>query len=454
MILTSDAPPLLAGRYRLDEEIGEGGMGVVFRAFDTRLQRTVAAKVAKGPLDDDAKARLLREAQTLTTLRHPAIVAALDMGEEDGEIFMIMDFVAGTPLHRWEPASLEAVESIANELCEALDHAHGRGVIHRDVKPENIIVTPEGHARLTDFGIALAVEGGDRLTRTGGVIGTPRYMAPEVLQGSPPAPAHDVYSLGLVLKELLGRTPTGGGTHAFSQVVALAAAPDPRDRFDTARSFARALRSGADTRVRAAIGPAPQVELWNPGLWLRPLAVLLALATAAALWAFLLSVTPRVLLKTDVGPLVMTRVQDLGDGRVVSTARFEIAAWLLAALFAAVGGALFAAWLTLLRRAEVVERTEPREAFWFFLGGFVNVGLWAVHIFLIGRDNVGRFVQYMPIAGGVFELGLLVVMWTAILECLRRGINPFRIGKMWLGGALMVIPPIGELAHYFDAWKP
>ncbi len=168
-------------------------MGVVFRAFDLRLQRVVAAKVAKGPIDEEIKARFLREAQTLAALRHPSIVAALDVGEEDGEIFIIMDFVKGTPLSRFALPSLAAAEQIARDLCDALDHAHARGVIHRDVKPENILIDAEGRARLTDFGIARLIEDTDRLTRDGRVAGTPRYMAPEALRGETPAPSHDLY---------------------------------------------------------------------------------------------------------------------------------------------------------------------------------------------------------------------------------------------------------------------
>lgn len=451
-LLVKEDAPLLGGRYRLDEEIGEGGMGVVFRAFDQRLQRVVAAKVAKGPLDEEIKARFLREAQTLAALRHPSIVAALDVGEEDGEIFIIMDFVEGTPLARFSVPSLAAAEQIARDLCDALDHAHARGVIHRDVKPENILIDAQGRARLTDFGIARLVEDTNRLTRDGRVAGTPRYMAPEALRGETPAPSHDLYSLGLVLKELIDRTPGPFASSTFARAIDSATSKDVNRRFTSARDMAAAFVSGAAPSLPAAL-TAPSVDLRNATLWLRPLAVLMALATASVLWAFLLSVTPRVIPRNEVGPLVMTEVQDLGNGMVVSTARFETGAWLMALLFLAIAGALFTLWLTLPRGGSNENAAVPAESRWLFGLGLVNISLWALHVLVIGRERPGILVRYLPIGGGLVELVLLVLLWTAVLESLARHQNPFRNVWLWAGGVLMVIPPSIELTHYIRTWK-
>lgn len=172
------------------------------------------------------------------------------------------------------------------------------------------------------------------------------------------------------------------------------------------------------------------------------------------LWAFLLSVTPRVIARAEVGPLVMTQVQDLGNGMVVSTARFETGAWLTALLFMAVAGALLAAWLTLRGPLPTVAATLPRESRWLFGLGLINVSLWALHVLVIGREGPGVLVRYMPIGGGLVELVLLVVLWTAVLESLLRHQNPFRNMWLWAGGVLMVIPPSIELTHYIRSWRP
>jgi predicted Ser/Thr protein kinase len=452
-LLVDDAP-LLVGRYRLDDEVGEGGMGVVFKAFDLKLQRVVAAKVAKGPLDEELKSRFLKEAQLLAALRHPSIVSALDVGEDEGELFIIMDFIHGVPLSRWSASSHAELEQMGRDLCDALDHAHNRGVIHRDIKPENILVDRDGRARLTDFGIARLVEDSHRLTKDGHVAGTPRYMAPEALRGETPTPGHDLYSLGLVFKELIERTSDPNAAPRVAAVVEAATSADVRQRFTSAKAMSTAFTHGPSRTTGEQSGERTG-DLWSAALWLRPLAVLMAIATASVLWAFLLSVTPRVIARSEVGPLVMTQVQDLGNGMVVSTARFETGAWLMAFLILAISGAFLTVWLILPKRRPHQGPSEsPSESRWLFGLGLVNVSLWALHVLVIGREGPGWLVRYMPIGGGLVEVALLVLLWTAVLECLLRHQNPLRNGWLWGGAVLMVLPPSIELLHYIETWRP
>ncbi len=214
------------GRYVLLDELGRGGMGVVHRAHDLRLGREVAIKVlgGDGPQNPSGAAlvRFEQEALTAARLRHPGIVAIHEVGraEEDGRPFLVMDLVTGSSLEetlRARPLAPRRVAEIVRDVARACHHAHEHGVVHRDVKPENILIEAgddgRDHALLTDFGLAREIEGGSRLTVTGEVIGTPAYMAPE--QASPDrgatGPATDVYSLGGVLfRAIAGRPPFAG----------------------------------------------------------------------------------------------------------------------------------------------------------------------------------------------------------------------------------------------------
>jgi eukaryotic-like serine/threonine-protein kinase len=208
---------LVMGRFRLGERIGSGGMGTVYRAFDERLQRTVAVKEIQAAGAD----RVLREAQAAARLNHPAIVTLYELGERDGHALLVSEYVEGRTLDRMArdgSVSDRDVAEIGADLCEALEHAHSRGVVHRDVKPQNAIVRPWDsggrRAKLMDFGIA-AVAGSPGLTATGEVIGTLAYMAPEQAEGHGAGPEADVYSLALTLYEAwAGHNPVAGGTPA------------------------------------------------------------------------------------------------------------------------------------------------------------------------------------------------------------------------------------------------
>jgi eukaryotic-like serine/threonine-protein kinase len=204
---------LVLERYRLDRRLGAGGFGVVWLAFDERLEREVAVKVIPGDGDDSWRAE--REARVAARLNHPGIVALYEMGDDGSDLYLVSELVRGRTMGELRKAGALADRDLARigaALCDALGHAHARGVIHRDVKPQNVMVVAEpaagaGFAKLTDFGVA-HMAGGDPLTRTGDVVGTLAYMAPEQAEGHRVTPACDVYSLALCLYEgWTGRNP-------------------------------------------------------------------------------------------------------------------------------------------------------------------------------------------------------------------------------------------------------
>lgn len=207
------------GRFRIGERIGSGGMGTVYRAFDERLQREVAVK----EIATAGAERVLREAQAAARLNHPAIVTLYELGERNGHALLISELVAGRTLDqvaREGAVTDRDVAEIGADLCDALVHAHERGVIHRDIKPQNVIVRPPGtsgrRAKLMDFGIA-SVAGAATITRTGEVVGTLAYMAPEQALGEDPGPPTDVYALALTLYEAwAGENPVARRTPALT----------------------------------------------------------------------------------------------------------------------------------------------------------------------------------------------------------------------------------------------
>jgi eukaryotic-like serine/threonine-protein kinase len=196
-------------RYRVLEEVGEGGMATVYRALDLRLGRTVALKVLSTQFGRDQPfiQRFQQEAEFAASLgAHPNIVAIYDIGQHEAMHYIVMEFIEGRNLKALiqEQAPFEVPEAfgIGQQVALALDFAHKRGLVHRDVKPQNIMVTPDGIAKVTDFGIARSLSA-SQLTRTGMVIGTVHYFSPEQASGKPATPAADIYSLGVILYEML-----------------------------------------------------------------------------------------------------------------------------------------------------------------------------------------------------------------------------------------------------------
>ena len=208
---------VLGGRYKLSTRIASGGMGDVWEGTDTVLDRRVAVKVLRPGTDEEVFARRFRsEALYAANLAHPNVATVLDYGEDGDLAYLVLELVPGEPLsalvQREGALDPQTVRSIIGQAALALGAAHEAGVVHRDVKPANILVTPDGVVKLTDFGIARAVDGSGN-TQTGEVLGTPHYLSPEQALGEPATGASDLYALGVVAHEMLtGRRPFDKGT--------------------------------------------------------------------------------------------------------------------------------------------------------------------------------------------------------------------------------------------------
>jgi serine/threonine protein kinase len=209
---------LVLNRFLIERRIGSGGFGTVYEAWDGRLERSVAVKAIEEVGTRNSR-RVLREAQAAARLNHPGIVTLYEMGEEDGNALLVTELVDGetlASLNREGALSDREIGEIGADLCEALDHAHCRSVVHRDIKPQNVLVTEEGEprAKLMDFGVARLTDGA-ALTAPGDVVGTLAYMAPEQAEGRDAGPAADVYALALMLYECWsGENPNRRATPA------------------------------------------------------------------------------------------------------------------------------------------------------------------------------------------------------------------------------------------------
>src|SRR3954462_10810970 len=206
----------LNGRYRLDALIGSGGMSTVYRAFDSVLERRVAVKLMHREIaaDTDQLERFRREAPAVAQLSHPHIVGVIDAGEEDGRPYIVFEYVEGETLkdriRRLGRLPVDEAIAYAIEIARALGAAHARGIVHRDVKPQNVLVDDEGSAKVTDFGIARSMDDSG-LTADGRVLGTTDYVSPEQALGHDVNGQSDIYSLGIVLYEMLtGDVPFHG----------------------------------------------------------------------------------------------------------------------------------------------------------------------------------------------------------------------------------------------------
>ncbi len=294
----------LADRYTVERKLGEGGMATVYLAHDVKHHRKVALKVLLPEIAAVLGAdRFLNEIRVTANLHHPNIVQLYDSGEADGDLYYVMPLVEGESLRdkidRERQLSVEEAVSITRAVAEALDYAHRRDVIHRDIKPDNIMLH-EGTPMVADFGIALAVDhaGGDRITATGLSVGTPSYMSPEQATGDREAkPTTDIYALGSVLYEMLAGDPpfTGSNVQAviakvvgekpvqlrtirdtvpahIEAAVDKALAKVPADRFENTKAFANAL-----------VAKAP---VTRPSQWSRAARIAVPVAAVAVLvWA-------------------------------------------------------------------------------------------------------------------------------------------------------------------------
>jgi eukaryotic-like serine/threonine-protein kinase len=296
----------VANRYEVERTLGGGGMAVVYLARDGELGRSVAVKVLADHLADDAELRdrFVREGRLAARLSHPNVVRVYDAGEEDGRPFIVMECVEGESLaelaRREGPLDPARVVELGVQACAGLEHAHRAGLIHRDVRPANLLLTEEGTLKVADFGIAHAV-GGTRVTEVGTVLGTAAYLSPEQAFGEQVSPASDVYSLGACLYELLaGEPPYGSETlgelfsrresgpppplegvpPALEDAIVRCLERDPRDRPSSAAELAHLLAASpppAATQVaRVDFRPRPRARV-----------VAVALAAVAVLAAVL-----------------------------------------------------------------------------------------------------------------------------------------------------------------------
>jgi hypothetical protein len=276
-------------------------MGTVFSATDERLGRRVAVKLLKEELASDPRfiERFRREARSAAALSHPNVAGVFDYGEEDGRPFIVMELIDGHDLSRVMrdegPLGVERTRKLAGQIALALGHAHSAGLIHRDVKPHNVLVIDGDRVKVTDFGIARAT-GESTLTATGTIMGTAQYLSPEQASGEPPGPPSDVYSLGIVLYEMLtGAVPFTGDSPVsvalrhvrdevpapstidptipaeYDDLVARATAKQPEDRFADGNAFAAALTGGGgDVPPTAELTGASEGAAWpfaHPPRW-------------------------------------------------------------------------------------------------------------------------------------------------------------------------------------------
>jgi hypothetical protein len=456
----------------LEAELGRGGMGRVFRARDDKLGRAVAVKVLRpeSAANPDFRARFAREARTLARLEHPGIVAVHDFGTTaDGDGYLVMQLVSGGSIADRLPLPVADALAMAIELCGALAYAHGRGIIHRDIKPENVLIGEDGRARLSDFGIARLVEPAPEdgpLTRPSMVLGTPGYMAPEARAGARPDPRMDVYAVGALLKHMLtgrhpdaadaagaaddGGLPGSNGTPAvppaIAAAIARATAADPARRTPDARTLGDelgALAARFKSTPAAAFDLPPEERVWRGAV-----ALLAAVATAVALYAALVSLTPRTMAADDTIPFTAFGNQPLGNGRVLTRARFEV--W--PTLGAAVAIAIALAAYGLLRRhwrTAGLERHAPDRP---LVGSRrvlrLGVGLFVLFLLhqLLPRTGAAVVVSYIPVIGGCLELLMLYRFWDAALEAQQTRRSLAREPLLWLGLALALFPPTYNMA--------
>lgn len=284
---SSHLPPQRIAKYDIERILGSGAMGVVYKAYDSQIERIVAIKVLhehlrKGDQGAELEVRFLQEAKAAARCLHPNIVTIFDFGS-DGEPYIVMEFVEGIELKAHLKSdtfiSLPSATDICIQVLQALGHAHDKGIVHRDIKPANIILLENGNVKVSDFGVA-RLDTSD-LTSTGFMVGTPNYMSPEGLQGKPADARSDLYSVGVLFYELLtkerpsremtldqnleilnqSRHLSGQSIRSIKPILRSALQLDPNERFQTSTRFIEQLRSIDDmdlTQATTAHFPRPE----------------------------------------------------------------------------------------------------------------------------------------------------------------------------------------------------
>ena len=459
-LLGTEVPPVLIGNGTLElhDELGQGGMGAVFRARHKKLGRDVAVKFLPADLAarPEFRVRFEREAHALALLNHPNIVTIHDYGDEDGQGYIVMELVAGKSLEAMLPLAPQRAIEVVLQICAALSYAHRQGIVHRDVKPGNVIIDDSGNVKVTDFGLARMAGDDARgwtLTTPDQALGTMYYMAPEVMAGAAPDPRMDVYSLGVLLyRAITGALPIGDFERlpgAIDRVVRRALAQAPEKRYGTIDEFASDLGEarGQPQQVEHELPPAERQ-------WLRAVALVYATASAIAGWALLVSITPQAVAPGELHPLAIVLPRKLDDGRVVSLARFEV--WPTLGALAAFGVALAASGL--LRRhfrQTGLDKPDPdrplRESRWMLMLGFLSVLIYGGRKLsqLFGHEIVA---SYAPFFGALLELSAMYLLWAGVLEAGRRARPMKSEPKLLIGFGIALLPPALELVQYALPW--
>jgi len=316
----------IAERYELEEVVGQGGMSTVYKAHDSLLERNVALKVLHQQYneDEDFVERFKREARSVAQLQHPNIVTVIDRGEEAGRQYIVFEFIDGENLKelvvRKGRLDLRDALEIALEVARGLAFAHDHGLVHRDVKPQNVLLNGDGRAKVTDFGIARSLDVDHGMTQTGAILGTSNYIAPEQASGQPVDAHTDVYSLGIVLYEMLtGELPFPGESFVavamkhiqepapnvldvrgdvplrVAEMIDRALEKDPEHRFPTMDAFAAEIEAnlaeldrGEDGAVTMVVPAAQRLQKQRHRKPVSPLPLLIGLLGALAIAAVII----------------------------------------------------------------------------------------------------------------------------------------------------------------------
>jgi len=433
------------GIYRIVAPLGEGGMAAVYKAYQPGMDRYVALKILPRHFASDPQfvARFKQEAQVLAKLQHPHILPVFDFGEAEGYTYIVMPFIeSGTliDLLKGQPLPLQKIRRIVSQLGDALDYAHSRGLVHRDVKPSNVLLDERGNCLLTDFGLAKIVEGSMNLTTSGAVLGTPAYMSPEQGLGQTPDGRSDIYSLGVILYEMAtGRAPFKAETpmavmikhihdplpmptsinpkliDPVERVILKAMAKEPADRYATASEIVQAIHeaipegmeeatsvgdaaTGASASTQTVASPARHMRsiLWRSALgW--SIAIVIGLIFSGA--------NPVLggIVLCALGGLTVGIVWRLIDPSLSRKRRFLlIGFWVLAGLITSAGG-----WGVLIGPAvggfltsQLMCRAERAMTRWQML--WITLG-WVFSWFITALMIVGG-VAANQVVGGVTAL--------------------------------------------------
>jgi hypothetical protein len=419
-----------------------------------KLGREVAVKLIAPQLSLDPTfvARFEREARALGRLNHPHIVTVYDFGvTPDGQAYLVMEYAAhGTLAERIPLAPARAI-AVTRALAEALAAAHAAGIVHRDLKPQNVLFDADDRPKLADFGLARSVDTAFGLTHPTLVAGTPAYMSPEARSGAPPHPTTDIYALGILLREMLtGTTLPASGTFSppVRQLIARATAELPGDRFQRLSELTAALdalpASSFDvtlTNVRSSSHAELPPEERS---WLQAVSLVFAAANAMALYAFVLSFTPRVLSQSEPLPMIAFGVRPLADGHVFTRARFETWPTLTSGVAFAVALASYGVLRGHWRRAGLDRSFDARPI--ASANSALKLGIALALLFVVHRAiehyAALTWAAYLPVLGGTLEFVLLYLVWLTLLEAVRCQRPLHREYRLWLGLWLGLIPPV------------